>query len=230
MITHEKSRQIARYSYRESIADGKAGLLSEDSLLAAVFGYGNRHQPVDILAKNVIHWLNGQENMPSFHDLLGIPGLGKAKAAQVMAILELSHRFILKKSRVPIQKPADTLPFLACLRTKTQENLAVLTLDGAKQVIKSHFVTQGLADSSLVHPREVYSVALEDRAVSIILAHNHPSGALEPSEADFVATRALLKAGKTLGIPLLDHIIIARTGFTSLRTRNPELWATIAPE
>ena len=98
----------------------------------------------------------------------------------------------------------------------------VLTLDGVHQVIKSHKITVGLANQNQVHPRETYVCALEDRAVAIVIAHNHPSGSLEPSIEDLLTTRRLADAGRILGIPLLDHMIIGGDGYTSLRERFPD--------
>jgi DNA repair protein RadC len=99
--------------------------------------------------------------------------------------------------------------------------VVVLTLDGNNQIIKKHTITVGLANQSHIHPRETFFPAIQDRAVSILVAHNHPSGNLEPSEADLVATKRLVEVSKTMGIPLLDHLIVSENGFLSLRERFP---------
>jgi DNA repair protein RadC len=110
---------------------------------------------------------------------------------------------------------------LGALRSAPQECVVVLTLDGNNQVIKSHTITRGLANQSQIHPRETFYPAIHDRAVSILVAHNHPSGNLEPSEADLIATRRLVEVSKTLGIPVLDHLIVAEGGFLSIREKYP---------
>ena len=123
--------------------------------------------------------------------------------------------------KTKIRKPNDALPFLAQIRTLEQECVMVLTLDGNNQVINTHIATMGLANQSQIHPRETYKWAIRSNAVSIMIAHNHPSGNLEPSESDLVATRRLVEVSKTIGIPLLDHLIVSSEGFVSLRERYP---------
>ncbi|RLE29730.1 hypothetical protein DRJ27_04225, partial [Candidatus Acetothermia bacterium] len=95
-----------------------------------------------------------------------------------------------------------------------------LTLNGAGEVIQVRVVTVGLLDSSQVHPREVFADAIADRAAAVILAHNHPSGLLEPTPEDLEVTRQLAEAGRILGIQVLDHVIVSRRGFLSLREQG----------
>jgi DNA repair protein RadC len=116
-----------------------------------------------------------------------------------------------------IQKPVNAIPYLAAEMTATQEHFVVLTLDGHHQVIQKHIVTIGLANQSQIHPRETFRPAIMDSAVSIIIAHNHPSGHLEPSQADLAATKKLSEAGKILGIPVIDHLIIGKGQVYSIR-------------
>jgi DNA repair protein RadC len=131
----------------------------------------------------------------------------------------------MEPNKLRIRKPADALPALVNLRWADQEIFAVLTLNGAHQVIKVHEVTRGLVNQSQIHPRETFHVAIADNAVSILLAHNHPSGNAEPSESDLAATRRLVEVSKTLGIPIIDHLIIVRDGFLSLREKFPAYFA-----
>ncbi len=128
----------------------------------------------------------------------------------------------LLRERPRLRKPSDLLPSLAVLRTSEQEIFMVVTLDGSHKIIAAHEVTKGLANSSQVHPRETYRCALKDNAVGLVVAHNHPSGSLDPSAEDLVATRRLAEAGRLMGIPLLDHLIITAEGYTSLRERFPD--------
>lgn len=106
---------------------------------------------------------------------------------------------------------------VADLSNKQQEHFCVLTLNGASNIIKFHTITIGLLNHSLVHPREVFRIAIKDNAHSIICLHNHPSGNLNPSDADIQVTSQLKQAGDIIGITVLDHIIIAKTGLTSMR-------------
>jgi DNA repair protein RadC len=117
--------------------------------------------------------------------------------------------------------PAQVAALLSEERVMEQEVFTVITFDGGHNVIKKHMVTKGLANRSQVHPRETFRVAVQDGAVSIIVAHNHPSGSLDASPDDLIATRRLAEAGSILGIPLVDHLIVTAGGFVSLRESFP---------
>lgn len=125
------------------------------------------------------------------------------------------------KSRIKVRSPSDAIPALSTIRLSPQEIMAVIDLDGNNQIIKTREVTQGLVNQSQVHPREIYRGAILNNAVSILVAHNHPSGNLEPSEADLIATRRLVEVSKTIGIPVVDHLIVTADGFLSIRERYP---------
>lgn len=120
-----------------------------------------------------------------------------------------------------VRTPKDILPLLAEERIALQEHVVVFTLDGANQVIKKHVVTIGLANVSQIHPREVFRPAIADGACGVFLAHNHPSGNVDPSEADLAATKRMSEVGRTHGIPVLDHLIVGRDKFMSIRERHP---------
>jgi DNA repair protein RadC len=210
---------------REKLARDGARSLSNEELLAVLFGRGQRGKDVLTLAREVTVQLESMSERPTLPGLCSIHGIGTGKACQILAALELSQRFLTRRRRVRIRKPSDVLPYLGSLRNRAQECFMVLTLDGGHQVIKTHEVTVGLANQSQVHPRETFACALEDRAVGIMAAHNHPSGSLDPSAEDLVATRRLSEAGRLMGIPLLDHIIVTEEGFTSLRERFPDYFA-----
>jgi DNA repair protein RadC len=124
--------------------------------------------------------------------------------------------------RIRIRTPADCLPALLPYRGARTECFLVVTLDASHTIIRVHEVTRGLVDRSLVHPREVFQRAVEDLAAAIIVAHNHPSGSLDPSAEDLVATRKLVGASKVLGIPVLDHLIFTKEGFNSIKERFPD--------
>ena len=126
------------------------------------------------------------------------------------------------QATIKVRSPADCLPVLATIRMLRQECFMAVTLNGTNHIIKAHEITVGLANQSQVHPRETFVCALEDRAVGIIIAHNHPSGSLDPSADDLLVTRRLADSGKVLGIPLLDHLIVSENGWTSLRERFPD--------
>lgn len=132
--------------------------------------------------------------------------------------------FACVKESVSITKPQTLLPYLADVALATQEHFLAITLDGHHQVIKRHIVTVGLANQSQIHARETFKPAILDHAVAVIVAHNHPSGFMTPSEADLSATKKLLEAGKILGIPLVDHIIFHGTSVYSIRENYSQIW------
>jgi DNA repair protein RadC len=210
---------------REKLAREGAMALSNTELLAVLFGRGRQGKDVLALAREVTGYLESLAEPPDFARLCALDGVGPGKACQILAALELSRRFLTRRQRVRVRKPSDALPYLGTLRGRKQECFLVLTLDGGNQVIKAHEITVGLANQSQVHPRETFACALDDRAVGIMAAHNHPSGSLDPSAEDLVATRRLAEAGRVLGIPLIDHLIVTEEGFTSLRERFPEYFA-----
>jgi len=126
----------------------------------------------------------------------------------------------LRERTGPVTKvtgPADLMPHLARYSRKRQEHFLVVLLDGASQVIRIKLLTIGLLNRTLIHPREVFRPALVESAAAILLVHNHPSGALEPSREDREATSRLCSAGKLLGIEVLDHLIISPKGYFSFR-------------
>lgn len=119
----------------------------------------------------------------------------------------------------PLRSTQDILACLKPYRDKRQEYFVTLSLDSAGRLIKRRVVTIGLLSVSLVHPREVFAGPLMDRAASVIIGHNHPSGTVEPSREDVKATKQLVAAGLLLGIPLQDHFIVAR-GYFSFREQG----------
>jgi DNA repair protein RadC len=106
---------------------------------------------------------------------------------------------------------------VAELSKKQVENFCIITLNGASEIIRFHTITVGLLNHSLVHPREVFRIAIKENAHSIICLHNHPSGNLEPSSQDIQVTKQLKEAGDIIGISVLDHIIVAKSGIASMR-------------
>lgn len=119
-----------------------------------------------------------------------------------------------------VTRPDDVLPVLQTIRDADQEHFVSITLNGAGEIIASRVITIGLLNHTLVHPREVFRPAIKDNAASIIIAHNHPSGSLEPSSQDIAITKQLKDAGSIIGISVLDHIIVTKKGHVSMRERG----------
>ena len=129
--------------------------------------------------------------------------------------------------RVKIQVPTDVLPLLKRWRNCRQENFLAITLDGNHSVIKVHHISKGLANRTIVHPRECYYPAIRDNAVAIIFAHNHPSGSASPSPEDEEITKRLCMAGRILGFHVVDHIIFTKHSHTFRSLRE---WGIINDE
>ena len=145
--------------------------------------------------------------------------LGEAKTRQLLCGLELSRRLLDRGNQVMpvIACPADSIPFLSEIREKSKEHFMCLYMNARNHVIHEEVISIGSLSASIVHPREVFLVAVQKSAASIVLAHNHPSGDCSPSRDDIELTRRLAKAGDIMGIDILDHIIISPTDFTSLK-------------
>jgi DNA repair protein RadC len=181
-------------------------------------GRGTARKNVFELSKEIAEFLEKKSRMPSMEELLQVKGLGLAKSAQILACLELSGRFMLGMQDKIIESPIELVPLLSFLKHSNQESLVLVTLNGGNRVIKIHSITTGTANSTQSHPREAFAPALEDRAVAVVFAHNHPSGNHEPSVEDLFLTKRLCDVGKILQIPVLDHIVISSSGFASIRS------------
>jgi DNA repair protein RadC len=121
------------------------------------------------------------------------------------------------RRRVKIETPEEVYKAVKRYAGAKQEQFILLTLNGAHNVISVSIISIGLVNKTVVHPREVYCRAISDRASAIIICHNHPSGSTEPSKEDKQVTMEIYSAGEIIGIPLIDHIVFSKTGYTSLR-------------
>ena len=201
---------------REKLAARGAASLSDYELLMAIIGSGNKQADVTKIARDLQKLLQDKGRELTFDDLLSIGSLGPAKSTQIMAGFELWRRRFESSEQPVIDSPDKAADQLADIRDKKQEYFVCLTLDGANRLISKRIITIGTLTSSLVHPREVFAEAISDRAASIIVAHNHPSGNLQSSDADRQVTERLKEAGVLLGINLVDHIIVTSKDFVSI--------------
>ncbi len=153
-------------------------------------------------------------------ELMASPGVGPAKAASVLAALELGRRIAGRRlsEGAPFRSPADVFAhFHPHLRDASQERFAVVLLDGRHRILREEVISLGTLTASLVHPREVFRPALRACAAALILVHNHPSGDPTPSPEDREVTERLVAAGELLGVRILDHVIVAERGYHSFR-------------
>ena len=135
-------------------------------------------------------------------------------------IRESASRYHRIKHNPVITNAATVYDYLREYRHKDKEHFLALTLDGASRVIDTHIISIGTLNQSMVHPREVFYPAIQDRAAAIIIAHNHPSGECSPSLADKKVTVRLKEVGKLVGIDVIDHIILTREGYYSFQDEN----------
>ena len=201
---------------REKLQARGAAALSDYELLMAIIGSGNAQADVTKIARDVRKILREKGSDLAYEDLLKIKGLGAAKAAQLMAGFELWRRQFEVNERPIIDSAEKAVELLGDIRSKKQEYFVCLTLDGANRLISKRVISIGTLTSSLVHPREVFAEAITDRAAGIIVAHNHPSGNLQASDADRAVTERLRDAGELLGIKLLDHVVITAKAHASI--------------
>lgn len=202
---------------REKLYKKGAQALKDYELLSVLLGSGVKGKDVITLSKEIIKILETDFTSITLEMLTSIHGLGKAKASQILASIELSKRYLSDKQKIRISSSRDVYEELIPYKDKQQEYFLCIYLDGANHLINTEVISIGTLNQSLVHPREVFSYAIEKRCASIILAHNHPSGTLEPSLSDINITKRLQEAGKILGIDVLDHVIFTNDGFYSFK-------------
>lgn len=201
---------------REKLQMRGTEALSDYELLMAIIGSGTAQADVTKIARDVQKLIKEKGSKLTYDDLLTITSLGPAKSATIMAGFELWRRQFEVSERPIIDSPEKAIEQFADIRDKKQEHFVCLTLDGANRLIAKRIITIGTLTASLVHPREVFAPAIEDRAASVIVAHNHPSGSLNPSAADLEVTLRLKKAAELLGISLVDHIIMTAKEYVSI--------------
>jgi DNA repair protein RadC len=199
---------------REKLLRKGAAALSDQELLAVLIGKGAPGMDVMTLAAKLARVIDEKGLDVKAEDLSQFAGVGAAKATLILAAIEFARRRI-KPEGAKIMTPADLLPHVRHYADRKQEHFLCASINGANEILNIRVVSIGLIDRSPVHPREVFADALSDRASAIIVAHNHPSGGLEPSPSDIAITAQLKAAGDVVGIELLDHIIFNRTGYFS---------------
>ncbi|HAF86491.1 MAG TPA: hypothetical protein DCG32_09075 [Sphaerochaeta sp.] len=203
---------------RERMVSGGAESLSDLELLAILIGSGSKERPVNSIAKQLLEVMD-KKAIIAYEDLLTIPGLGMAKTTLICAALELGRRRLPAKKR-QISTPGDIFPLISHYAGRMQEHFISVALNGAHEVLSVNVCSIGLVNRTLVHPREVFVEAVRQRATAILVAHNHPSGNLEPSVEDRDVTRRLRQAGDIIGIKVLDHLVFSEEGYFSMLEGN----------
>jgi len=200
---------------REHLIRSGPEALSDGELLSIMLVSGIRGKNVSALARELLEKLDREKSIPAVKELRQLTGLGESKACIVAAMLEFGRRKWASGQR--IQNPADIFNIIRHHADRRQERFLCLSLNGAHELIAARIVTIGLVNRTIVHPREVFADPLLDRASAIAVAHNHPSGNLQPSAEDNEITRRLKSSADILGISFLDHVIFSDTCFFSFR-------------
>lgn len=192
--------------------------LSDAELLALVLRTGYAGRGVTELAAEVALAFPGGLNRAGYAELRRFKGMGRSRAAAVTACFELGRRSSGRDGRPVIDSPRSILSLVpSSVRTGKKEHFVAFYLNARSQLVHSETVSIGTLSASLVHPREVFAPAISSSAAALVVAHNHPSGDCTPSIEDKDATRRLIRSGELLGIPLLDHLIVAESSFFSFK-------------
>jgi len=215
----EKERPRERLLYRG------AAQLSNAELLAIVMATsGQRGENVLSLAQRVLSSVGDVSRLrqASIEDLCEIKGIGQAKAILLLAVVELARRMSASEGvNIIVRSPQDVRNLLLeRLQFEERERFMCILLNTKNHCLGVEEISVGSLNSSIVHPREVFKVAVRRSAASIIVAHNHPSGDVTPSREDVEVTRRLCEAGRVLGIELLDHVIFGDEDILSLKEKG----------
>ena len=192
---------------REKLFNNNVLAMSDEELVSILLRTGTSEYSLKKLSKKVLKIIDKSDDLEK--DLRKIKGMGDSKISSIIAAFELGRRYhacIYGK----INQPADILPYLKHYATRKSEHFIVASLTGANEIINIRVISIGTITNTIVHPREVFADVLVDRAASVIFAHNHPSGDVEPSPEDIQLTYRLVDVASLLGIDVLDHIIFSQ--------------------
>ncbi len=209
---------------RERLLSEGPEALSSAELLGILFSIGSKEKTAVELASEVISEngdLFGLYNV-AVHDLLKTHGIGEAKACIILAAVEFGKRLgrVRNPGRPVISSPADVDGLLrGRIANHDRENFVAVLLNTKNEVIEFPTISVGTLSASLIHPREVFKPAIRASAASVVLAHNHPSGKVDPSREDREVTKRLVSAAEIIGIAVLDHVILG-DGYFSMRERG----------
>ena len=205
---------------RERLVKFGEQALSAQELLQLILGRGIAGESVAVTAQKLLTQFGSLQKLSeaSIEELSSVKGIGLAKAAQIKAAFEIGHRLATQalpyKSK-ELTNPEKVFKFMRSkIKDYKKERLYAIALNTRGWTVNE--ISVGALDSSMAHPREAFSEAIKSNASSVIFVHNHPSGNTEPSEEDVKLTKRLMKAGKLLGIKVLDHIIITTKDFRSI--------------
>ncbi len=209
---------------RERLLKLGAEALTNAELLALILRTGSQQESVVHLAERVLARIGGMRGLLGVRpaDLVDIHGLGETKRLQILASAELARRLgtVAPHDQPVIRRAEDAIGLVQDMAHLAQEHVRALLLDSSQRVVAISTIYIGTLNASVVRVAEVYREAITRNCPALILAHNHPSGDPAPSPEDVELTRALAAAGELLDIQFVDHLIVARGGWTSMRESN----------
>jgi len=209
---------------RERLEHLGAQALATSELLAILLRVGLPGENAVRVGERLLKDFGGVSGLhrAPFEELCSQRGIGKAKAAQIKAALELGHRFSLRpEERSAVNSPADAAALVEYeMSALEQEHLRVILLDTRNRVLEIVEIYKGSVNSSQVQIGEIFKAAIRRNAPALIVVHNHPSGDPTPSPDDVVVTRAIVQAGKLLDVDVLDHMVIGQGRYVSLKERG----------
>jgi len=221
MAVNQKIKDLPKIERpREKLIQYGPGRLSNSELLAILLRSGKKGEnAVDLANKILKRYKTENLSNLTYDELKEYPGLGPAKACEIIACFELGKRLLKGKASGFFLKPEDVCKELKDICGHKKEHFIIFFLDSRNQEIKREVISVGSLNANLVHPREVFEPAIKNLAAQVILAHNHPSDDPEPSEDDLTLNKRLVEAGKILGIEVIDHIIVSKSGYFSFKER-----------
>lgn len=220
----ERIKDLMNYEKpREKLLFSNPSNLTDVELLALILRTGEKGKSALTLSREILKKYNGLATLAensSLQELQKTKGVGIAKASEIIAVLEIAKRLGNSQSQpaVKIKSPEDAYKCLyKDLCFDSEEKLMLISIDSRNRLIQKDLITQGTVSETIISSREIYKKALSRNASSIIIAHNHPSQDITPSKEDIEATQNIFKTGKIIGVPLLDHLIVGKNGFSSLK-------------
>ena len=192
---------------------------SNEELIMLILGSGTKQTPIKDLARQVLEIVMSSNSENLVENLLKINGMGKSKALIIAAALELGRR-IGKNPDVALDSPSDIIPYIQSYTMQKQEHFLCVSLNGSMEIISIRVICMGASNMAIIRPPEVFAEAIKEHASAIVLCHNHPGGNPNPSSKDIKTTLRLYQAAELLGISILDHIIITKTGYFSFLEHN----------
>ncbi len=209
---------------RERLVKFGEQALSAQELLQLILGRGIAGESVAVTAQKLLSQFGSLQKLAeaNIEELSLIKGIGLAKATQLKAVFEIGHRLSNQTPSYKSKELTDPKKVYQLIKSKLKnyhkEHFYVIALNSRNHSVAE--VSIGSLNASIVHPREVFAEAIKNKAASVIFVHNHPSGDPEPSEDDLLLTKRLVKAGKILGIEVIDHIIVTKNDFFSFKEKK----------